>query len=351
MIQHTNHAQFLADVQANIPAAHIVDDEVLTLGDISPGCRACQQGTWDCIFVTMGCNLACSFCCSPLDCPTDYQGSAFGGTPDTILQHHARTHITGISFSGGEVFTQRDKLFDWIETFRAARPDAYLWLYTNGTLVTADDLARLAALRLDEMRFNLAATGYTQPKVLNTIRQAAALIPAITVEIPTIPQHRKQLIDALPVWVDYGVKHLNLHELMHEPGTLSAQFPGERIAYTLDDGHVTHINTASRGLIRDVTQRVYLDGLPLSVNACMLQTKIRQVRGRRRSLTPITQQPYERFDGTFFETIQIIQGDQRAFIHPDQVTTELAAQHDLHRLRRLAPMSVFQNTPWIDTAK
>jgi pyruvate formate-lyase activating enzyme-like uncharacterized protein len=345
------HAEFLADVQTTIPAVRIVDEEIVTLGDISPGCRACHQGTWDCIFVTMGCNLACAFCCSPLNGPADYHGSAFGDTPDTILQYHAATHITGISFSGGEVFTQRTRLFNWIKTFRAARPDAYLWLYTNGTLIRADDLAQLADLRLDEMRFNLAATDYTRRKVLNTVRQAAAHIPAITVEIPTIPQHRTRLIEALPVWVDYGVKHLNLHELMHEPGTLAAQFPGERITYTLDDGHLAYINTASRGLIRDVMRQAYLDRLPLSVNACLLQTKIRQVRGRRHSLTPITQQPYERFDGTFFETVQIMQGEQVAFVHPDQVSADLAAQNDLQRRYRLAPMSIFQTTSWIDMQK
>ncbi|MCB8945651.1 MAG: radical SAM protein [Ardenticatenaceae bacterium] len=338
-----NHIKFLTDLKEQIPTVHIIDQEVVTLGKLSPGCQACQNGTWDCTFVTMGCNLKCSFCCSPLNIPMDYHGSAFGTEPEEILKNQAKTEISGISFSGGEVFTQRERLFAWIETFRQARPDAYLWLYTNGVLITDNDLARLAQLGIDEIRFNLAATNYTHPRILQTMKEAAMQLTAVTVEIPTIPQHREKLLAALPLWDACGVKYLNLHELMHEPGTLSENLAGHRHVYKLADGHVTHINADSRNLICEVMLYVQKMSFTFSVNACLLQTKIRQVRGRRRNLAPLTQQPFERFDGTFFETIRVTEGDQYVFVHPDDVVWE---EINMQRLQRAAPLSLFEETTW-----
>lgn len=339
-----NHTKFLADLKEQLPTVQIIEQEVVALGELSPGCQACQNGTWDCTFVTMECNLKCSFCCSPLNTPVDYHGSAFGAEPEEILKNQAKTDISGISFSGGEVFTQRERLFRWIETFRQARPDAYLWLYTNGVLITDDDLTRLAQSGIDEVRFNLAATNYTHLRVLQIMEKAAAQLSAVTVEIPTIPQHREKLLAALPAWEACGVKYLNLHELMHEPGTLSEHLPGHCYIFTLADGHVTHVNTQSRGLIRDVMLYTQTMSFAFSVNACLLQTKIRQIRGRRRNLAPITQQPYEQFDGTFFETVRISKGNQVIFVHPDHIQGHTQAKISAQRLKRPAPLSLCENT-------
>ena len=339
-----NHTEFLADLEEQIPNVHIIDQEIVVLGELSPGCQTCQNGTWDCTFITMGCNLKCSFCCSPLNIPLDYHGSAFGDEPEEILRNQAKTEISGISFSGGEVFTQRERLFDWIEIFRQARPDAYLWLYTNGVLITDDDLSRLAQSGIDEVRFNLAATNYTDPRILQTMKTAAAQLTAVTVEIPTIPQQRENLLAALPVWDACGVKYLNLHELMHEPGSLSENLPGHCNTYTLADGHVTHINSQSRDLIRDVMLYSQKMSFSFSINACLLQTKVRQIRGRRRSLASITQQPFERFDGTFFETIRIPKDNQFVFVHPDNIVGYAHADDNTQILRRRAPLSLFEET-------
>lgn len=341
-----NHTDFLTNLKKQIPTIRILDEEVVVLGELSPGCQACQGGTWDCTFVTMGCNLKCSFCCSPLNIPTEYHGSAFGREPQEILNNHAKTEITGISFSGGEVFTQRERLFNWINKFRQARPDAYLWLYTNGTLIRDNDLSQLARLGINEMRFNLAATDYTHPRLLQVVKKAAAKLSAITIEIPTIPQHREKLLAALPIWDDCGVKYLNLHELMHEPGSLSENLSGDCYVYTLADGHVAHVNEQSRHLIREVmlvTQQMHLS---LSINACLLQTKVRQIRGRRRNLARIIQKPYERFDGNYFETVKITKDKQIAFVHPDAVAEYADAENEIERLRRPAPLSLFENTAW-----
>ncbi len=339
--------EFLATLKEEIPSIRILDEEVVVWGELSPGCQACQNGTWDCTFVTMGCNLACPFCCSPLAIPDTHYGSAFGREPEEILHNQARTNISGISFSGGEVFTQRERLFNWIEMFRGARPDVYLWLYTNGVLMTEGDLAHLAQLGLDEVRFNLAATGYTQPRILQMVRQAARQLPAVTVEIPAIPQDQEKLLAALPVWAACGVRYLNVHELMHEPGTLAEHLPGPSEIFTMPDGHQAHLNGDSRHLIHTILCHVYENGLPLHVNACLIQTKVRQIRGRRRSLAAITQQPDELFDGTFFDTVRVFDGERWRFVHPDAVTKQTAPDWQKQRLRRLAPLSLAEHELWM----
>jgi pyruvate formate-lyase activating enzyme-like uncharacterized protein len=116
--------------------------------------------------------------------------SAFGPTPQEISQNHARTHITGVSFSGGEPFLEPHKLMEWVDWFKKHRPDQYTWVYTNGLLAETSLLKELGRLGLDEIRFDTAATGYTHPTVLRNMAAAAESIPNVTVEIPAI--YRKQ---------------------------------------------------------------------------------------------------------------------------------------------------------------
>ena len=56
--------QHALEAQRLLPSIHVDDGgDTLYLGELSPGCRACKEGTWDCIFLTGRCNLACPFCC------------------------------------------------------------------------------------------------------------------------------------------------------------------------------------------------------------------------------------------------------------------------------------------------
>lgn len=324
--------------------------EALFLGQLSPGCRACKDGTWDCIFTTMGCNLDCEFCYSPHAIPRDYAGSTFGASPEQIAANHARTHITGISFSGGEPFADSPKLFEWTAWFKNRHPDKYYWVYTNGLLANEGNLRRLAELGIDEIRFNLAATGYDHPRVMENVATAARVIPNITVEIPAIPKDADKLLACLETWCALDVRFLNLHELMYEPGTNSASMAGERRAIVTADGHYSEINPESRALTLAVMKKVQDDGLPLSVNDCSLQSKIRQLRGRRRSLLPLVKASYERLvKDEVLESFCAYRGEESRFFHPDSLDAmrERYPDHQFVRLARTAPLSVNDGGRWI----
>ena len=325
--------------------------ESLVLGALSPGCQACKDGTWDCIFTTMRCNLDCDFCYSPHSISSEYAGSPLGATPEEIAQNHARTQITGVSFSGGEPFAEPQKLFRWVEWFTGHRPQTYYWVYTNGLLAGEPQLRRLAQSGIDEIRFNLAATGYDHPTVLENLAAAVRLIPNVTVEIPAIPEHAAKLLSCLERWAALGVKFLNLHELIYEPGTNSDSMPGPRWPFVTEDGHRSAINPESRSLTLAVMQRVQQDRLPLSVNDCSLQSKLRQLRGRRRNLAPLVREPHENLiEDQAYESYCAFQGkDEVHFFHPDarDEMRQRYPQHRYARLVRTAPLSIHDPGRWI----
>jgi pyruvate formate-lyase activating enzyme-like uncharacterized protein len=345
-------SRFLARLRAEVPAVEVeADGEIVHLGALSPGCRACKAGAWDCLFLTLRCNLRCGFCLNPQVEAGDLQGSAFGREPEEIARNHARTDIRGISFSGGEPLLERERLFEWVAFFRQRRPDAWLWAYTHGLLATEDDLRTLGALGLDEIRFNTAATGYAHAAVLENLAHAARHVPHVTVEIPAIPEDLDRLLGSLDEWAARGVRFLNLHELLYEPGTPSAQRPGPREPVVLADGHLTAIDPGSREVTLAVMKEVQRRGLPLAVNDCSLQGKLRQLEGRRRSLMPLTRRPWEEMQADTTLVSYVLWQSELEFerVHPARVD---AARRDhpswhLARLSRRAPRTLDAAEDWL----
>ena len=325
-----------------MPGVRVEDGgECLYLNSISPGCRACKNGEWDCIFVTMACNLRCAFCWRPC-APTDgHLGSAFDSRREEIAAAYARTRISGISFSGGEVFLDPAALFDWIRWATQQAPGRYYWLYTNGLVATEEHLAQAAELGVHEARFNMAASGYADPEALRRLQVAARHFAAVTVEVPAIPEEASQLLNALPLWSEAGARYLNLHELVYEPGTYSASMRGPRCAGDLGDGHAFAYHPESRALTLAVMEKVAAERLPLGVNDCSLHSKWRQIRGRRRTLAPLLKKPWERPAGdSMLETFGVWGESTVRLFHPKRLDEVRSAfpEARLVRLLRLAPL-------------
>lgn len=343
---------FLPQLKARVPDIHIeADGEIVYIGELSPGCRACKAGTWDCVFTTMRCNLQCEFCYSPQSLALDFSGSAFGSNPAQIADNYSKTHITGISFSGGEPFLEPEKLLDRIAFFRERFPEKYIWIYTNGLRADVTSLRELGLLGVDEIRFNTAATGYTNPIVMQNMALAARFIPTVSIEVPAIPEHAQKLLSSLEEWISCGVKFINLHELLYEPGTLSAAMPGTRLSVCLEDGHRTEVNPNSRLVTLAVMEVVCKKKLSLSINDCSLQGKLRQVRGRRRSLMPLTKKPTEQCaeKETFVSYFAHRNEMEYCFCHPDSVSEfrRLHPDYKIVKVKRLAPLSLGSDEQWI----
>lgn len=343
---------YLVQAKQRIPSLTVnAEQATVCLGELSPGCQACKEGTWDCLFVTQKCNLSCSFCYSPRGIREDFAGSAFGDEPEEIAENYARTRIKGISFSGGEPFLEPERLVNWVSFFHRHFPEAYLWIYTNGMLIEEGMLQKLSAYEVDEIRFNTAASGYDNRVVMKNIKMASSYFHRLTVEIPVIPEEAQKVRDCLEVWAELGVHYLNLHELLYEPGSNSWEMAEPRQLICLPDGHIAAEHPACRRVILEVIEQVQYKGLPLNVNHCSLPNKVHQIRGRRLSLLPLTKAPYEKLlEAEKLESYCLYDdfGEVRR-AHPDELPALRRSLPGTHcvRLERTAPLGVRDPGRWV----
>ena len=316
--------------------------DTIRLGELSPGCRACKAGKWDCIFLSMACNLSCAFCLTPRGLAKASALSALGSDLDALCEHYTSSETIGIGFSGGEPLLTPRRLLQCLSRLRARRSALYFWAYTNGLPLTTDLISALAEAGLHELRFNMAATGYFHAHVNTMLRHAANCLSAVTVEIPAIPEHVVPLREALPAWSRAGVKYLNLHELIYEPGSPSETMPGARESCRMPDGHACEFNPHSSVVVADVLRDIDSGGLALAVNYCSLGSKARQLRGRRRMMAAHTLQAYERLcKDDEAESVCYFSDTRCEFAHPATLSdsNHRSAGFGAALVRRLLPLT------------
>lgn len=192
------------------------DPSKLYTGELSPGCTSCTQGKWACLYINGLCTRHCFYCPQdrtpteerqpmPQDEPMEFR------SPAEYVRYLKTFDFTGIGISGGEPFMVFDKLTEYIRAIRRAfGRKKYIWVYTNGDLVTGERLKLLGKLRLNEIRFDISANHYD----LTMVKTAVKYIPTITIEIPAIPEDLAIIKGKLRQIENAGVKHLNIHQLM-----------------------------------------------------------------------------------------------------------------------------------------
>lgn len=232
-------------------------------GELSPGCQLCGQGDWSCLFVNNLCNASCFYC------PSAQKNRSVPGTgnlefnrPESYADYVNAFGIKGVSFSGGEPTLSFDRVVPFLKTLRRRSMNSlYIWMYTNGILITEDKLRILRDQGLDEIRFDIGAVGYNLEKV----KMAVGVIPRVTVEIPAVPEDVETLKRVVKDLAAMGVDFLNLHQLrctgynrekfirrnytfVHGPGVavLETELAAlEIMAHTLDHGIDLPVNYCS----------------------------------------------------------------------------------------------------------
>jgi pyruvate formate-lyase activating enzyme-like uncharacterized protein len=158
------------------------------------GCRSCLLGTvLSAIRKTNKCNLACKFCYNYGELegihPVGEGMWEIGGTKfyekdiDLLLSIHQKP--TGISYVYLEPFMEIEEYYPVIKKFSDARIHQHL--YTNGTLATEQTLKALGEAGLDELRFNLGASGCAD-EVIENIGLAKRHIKSVGIETPMTPE-------------------------------------------------------------------------------------------------------------------------------------------------------------------
>jgi pyruvate formate-lyase activating enzyme-like uncharacterized protein len=186
--------------------------------------------------------------------------------------------FSGVSISGGEPLLTPELTLAFLRAVRKrCGENVHLWLYTNGTFLTADLCSRLRDAGLDEIRVDLGAVRYH----LKKLRLAVGCIPTVTVEIPAVPEDEELLKQKMVEMAEAGVNHLNLHQMRLTPYNLGRLT--ER-GYTFIHGEkVTMLESelcALRMIRFGLTQ-----GIPLPLNYCSFPYKQRyqNAAARRRA--------------------------------------------------------------------
>jgi pyruvate formate-lyase activating enzyme-like uncharacterized protein len=268
---------------------------------------------------------------------------------DVLCEHYSNFGIVGVGFSGGEPLLRLQHLLFCLSRLRESQLNLYIWVYTNGTLLTKDLISALAGAGLDELRINMAATGYFHGHVTTLLRHAVTCLPCVTVEIPAIPEHAGPLRRVLPKWSRAGVKYLNLHELVYEPGSPSETLTGARKSCRMPDGHLCEFNPNSVSLVSDVLKDIDRCDLPLGVNYCSLRSKARQLRDRRRMMAASTLQSYENLSrDDEAESICYFNDSVYEFVHPATAADSKQPPTGFKTalVRRLLPLSSGVGGQW-----
>jgi pyruvate formate-lyase activating enzyme-like uncharacterized protein len=275
--------------------------------DISPGCKLCGEGQWSCLFVNNRCNCNCFYCPAPqIDTGIpETQGFNFLN-PDDYVEYIRKFNFKGVSLSGGEPLLTFETTLDFLKKIKKAFGDTvYLWMYTNGTLLTEEKAKKLADSGLDEIRFDLTATDYNT----KMLRMALGKIPCVTVEIPAIPEEIELLKKAVIELDELGVNYLNLHQMRLTPYNLNNLQNKE---YTFLHGpKVTVMESELTAL--EINNFVFHLGLRLPVNYCSFHYKNHyQKSAFRKKILPLVSEPFENITENGYLRRIVLTGDSIA---------------------------------------
>jgi len=349
-----NYISILKDEFPEISIKHNGDS--IYLGELSSGCQFCKKGEWDCIFITPSCNLNCEFCISPFNLSSRIPFSAYGRNMEEIVKNYTIANIKGVSFSGGEPFCEFPKMVTHFKYLKNILFNNYYWVYTNGTTVNKEHIDILSDIGINEIRYNTAATGYNEKKILKIIEYSAKKIQNITVEIPVLFKDKEVLLQSISAYENAGVTYLNVHELMKENNTRSEHLKNENFKKIIfEDGHSTEISRDSKEVVKEIIKKMIASKHQMNLNFCSLMNKRRQIRKRRNNMIKLLKEPYEKIvNEEYVETVFIYKNkDTYQYVHPDDWKSQqgIYKNHTCIALRKMAPLTVFNQGCYIKAEK
>ncbi len=209
-------------LMSEIKSLKTLENRTFFVGDESKfpkGCRSCLMGSGlSAIRKTNKCNLKCKFCYNygELDdiSPVGEGMWEIGGTKfyekdiDLLLSIHKKP--TGISYVYLEPFMEIEKYYSMVKKFSDKKIHQHL--YTNGTLATEETLKALGEAGLNEIRFNLGASGCSD-KVIENIGIAKKYIENVGIETPMTPELFKVFFEKKQAILDTKLDFINCAEL------------------------------------------------------------------------------------------------------------------------------------------
>ncbi len=261
-----------------IPHLKTLQNRTFYVGDerkFPPGCCSCLLGTGlGAIRKTNTCNLRCKFCYDygEMDSipPIGEGYFEIGGTKfrveDVELLLSIQKKPSGVAYVYLEPFMEIEQYDGIIRAFH--RAGVYQHLYTNGTLANEDSLRALGEAGLDELRFNLGASG-CDDRVIENIALARRYIPHVGIETPMTPEFfdaffakKKAIFAAKPDFINCAELHLNPNNI--------GNYAGENL-YMSRHGYISPV--WSRTLTLRLMRIADEEGWDMVVHDCSNRTK------------------------------------------------------------------------------
>ena len=266
-------------LRREIPGLRSLDGRTFFVGpeDRFPrGCRSCLTGTGlTAIRRTNRCNLRCPFCYDygvwdeqpPIgEGYWEIGGSRYRASDVPLLLRVSR-RPTGVSYVYLEPFMEIERYEEIIRAFHEG--GVHQHMYTNGTLCTEENLRMLGEAGLDELRFNLGASG-TADRVIDSIALAKRFIPRVGIETPMTPEFYAQFHEKKDRILRSGADFMNCAELHLTPNN-AVNYEGEPL-YMARRGYISPVwsHELTLRLMREAAE----EGWPLLVHDCCNRTKL-----------------------------------------------------------------------------
>ncbi len=270
-----------------IPNLKTMDDRTYFVGEegkFPAGCRSCLCGRGlSPIRKTNRCNLHCPFCYDYAeleDQPPVGEGLwEIGETKyreeDLPMLLRIQGKPSGVSYVYLEPFLEIEKYYGCIRTFHQA--GVHQHLYTNGTLANEENLKALGEAGLDELRFNLGASGCAD-EVIEHMEIARRYLPSVGIETPMTPQFYETFLQKKDQILATGIDFINCAELHVNPSNIE-NYAGENL-YCYRQGYISPI--FSRNLTLQLMQRAGEEAWPVVVHDCSNRTKLARGINQRR---------------------------------------------------------------------
>jgi len=293
-MSYEEHAESIRIRQINIPDL-IMDNNGISahLGSgLSPGCRACKDNRWIAVFVGKVCNAKCKFCPQPPKpsykeddngiISTSVRKENYSELIIKLSQAVERNFIDAIGYSGGEPLLYLERIIHYTGILNAKYPGLYQYIYTNGKLVTGENLGKLRDRGIKEVRFNLAATEFSE-KVIEKMYLSKKIIPFLTIEVPALKGISRKIKENIKKFIDIGVDQINLCEVVinrynwpyfeSEPYYIINPYKNLKAEYIKDPGidvrtYRRLVPTWSRHETYNVLEMAYKFNWPMVINDC-----------------------------------------------------------------------------------
>ena len=209
------------------------------------GCKSCLLGSGlGAVRRTNRCNLRCPFCYDfgqmEDQPPVGEDLWEIGGTKfrldDMDLLLSIGKKPTGVAYVYLEPFMEIEAYYPMIRRLHEA--GIYQHMYTNGTLATKENLRALGEAGLDELRFNLGASGCADA-VIGNIARAKECIPMVGIETPMTPETYGKVLEKKEKILATGLDFYNSAELHLNPNNLGNYLGESLICHRL--GYISPI--------------------------------------------------------------------------------------------------------------